>query len=178
MRAVDAVRHTRAARTEATRTEAGVSPRLFGTVTAAAWTLYAYLWLPAITLLAWTLGLRTAWVRSVLERASVDVDAMWLVLALIVLLGCALVLWAEQQRKRFTGLDRRRRADDVAPVAVATSLGVAPDVLHALQVAGVATVHLDAQGRPVRVKSTVPVATGAPAVPGQRRPVQDLTPRA
>ena len=69
-------------------------------MTAAAWTLYGYLWLPAITLVAWVLGVRTAWVQAVLERASVDVGDMWLMVALIVLLGCALVLWAEQQRKR------------------------------------------------------------------------------
>jgi biofilm PGA synthesis protein PgaD len=167
VRAVDAVRHTRG----------GVSRGVFGTVTLGAWTLYAYLWLPAITLVAWAAGLRTAWVQSVLESASVDVDALWLMAALVVLLGCTLVLWAEQQRKRFTGLDRRHRADDVAPLAVAVSLGVAPEVLNGLQVARVATVHLDGDGRPVRVVTAAPVVAGAPAVPGQRRPAEDLTPR-
>lgn len=164
MRAVDAVRHTRP----------GVRRGVFGTVTAGAWTLYAYLWLPAITLAAWGLGLRTAWVRSVLESSHVDVDAMWLMLALVVLLGCALVLWAERQRRRFAGVERRRRTEDVAPAAVAASLGVTSEVVHALQVAGVATVHLDADGRPVRVMSVSAVATGVPA---QRRPADELLPR-
>lgn len=164
MRAVDAVRHTRP----------GVRRGVFGTVTAGAWTLYAYLWLPAITLVAWGLGLRTAWVRSVLESSSVDATTMWLMAALVVLLGCALVLWAERQRTRFTGVERRRRTDDVAPAAVAASLGVTAEVVHALQVAGVATVHLDADGHPVRVASVAPVATGVPA---QRRPADDLLPR-
>ena len=164
MRAVDAVRSTRGG---------GVGRGVSGTVTLGAWTLYAYLWLPAITLLAWAAGLRTAWVQSVLESASVDVDALRLMAALVVLLGCALVLWAEQQRTRFSGADRRHRADDVTPGAVAASLGVTTDVLHGLQVARIATVHLDAAGRPVRVVG----GGGAPAVPVQRRPADDLAPR-
>lgn len=163
MRAVDVVRHT----------GGGVGRGVFGTVTAGAWTLYAYLWLPAITLVAWAAGLRTAWVRSVLERSSVDGDAMRLMVALVVVLGCALVLWAEQQRRRFTGVERRQRADDVAPAAVAAALGVADEVVHALQDAVVAAVHLDADGRPVRVAQLAAPPAPAAAVPSPRRPVDD-----
>ncbi len=163
MRAVDSFHRRRS-----TPAERGVSRRVFGTMTAAAWTLYGYLWLPAITLVAWVLGVRTAWVSAVLERASVDVGEMWLMVALIVLLGCALVLWAEQQRKRFSGVERRLRAADASPEQVSVSLGASPRVLAALQVGQVVTVHHDAGGVPVGVEHGALAAVAA-RVPAQRR---------
>ena len=166
MRAVDSFHRRRA-----TPAERGVSRRVFGTMTAAAWTLYGYLWLPAITLVAWVLGVRTAWVQAVLQRASVDVDDMWLMVALIVLLGCALVLWAEQQRKRFSGVERRLRAADASPEEVAVSLGATAEVLSALRSAQVVTVHHDAHGRAVLVQAA---AVSAGRLPAPRRPADDL----
>lgn len=166
MRAVDTFRHQRCA-----PTERGLSRRIFGTMTAAAWTLYAYLWLPAITLGAWIVGVRTAWVQAVLERASVDVGDMWLMLALVLLLGCALVLWAEQQRRRFTGVERRLRAADASPEQVAGSLRATAEVLAGLQRGQVVTVHHAADGRPVRVdQAPQALATAAAHVPVPRRP--------
>jgi biofilm PGA synthesis protein PgaD len=172
VRAVDSFRHQRGS--------AGrdVTHSVFGTMTAAAWTLYAYLWLPAITLVAWVLGLRTAWVQNVLQRASVDRSDMWLMLALVVLLGCALVLWAEQQRRRFSGVERRLRADDVVPEQVATSLGVPVHVLADLQGSQVLTVHHDEAGRPVRVEHVAAVPGTAARVPSPRRPDERATTRA
>lgn len=162
MRAVDTFRHRRAV-----PEPRGVNSRVFGTMTAAAWTLYAYLWLPAITLVAWAVGVRTAWVQAVLQRASVDVGDMWLMVALVVLLGCTLVLWAERQRYRFTGVERRLRADDATVEQVGASLGADATVLAALQHGRVVTVHHDAAGCAVRVDSgAVPVA---PQVPSPRR---------
>ncbi len=155
-----------------------VRRRVFGTMTAVAWSVYLYLWLPGITLVAWLVGLRTAWVQAVLQRASVDVAEMWLGLALVVLLGCALVLWAERQRQRFTGVERRLRAPDATPAEVAVSLGAAPVVLEALQQGQVVTAHHDADGRVVRVVTGVaPGAAQAPWVPVQRTPAEraDLT---
>ena len=166
MRAVDSFRHQRAQ-----PTGRGVGHGVFGTMTAAAWTLYAYLWLPAITLVAWLLGLRTAWVQAVLQRASVDLDDMWLMLGLVMLLGCALVLWAEQQRKRFTGVERRLRARDASAEQVATSLGAPVHLLADLQGGQVLTVHHDAHGHPVRVDRAAarPTPAAAAGVPEQRR---------
>lgn len=151
-----------------------VRRRVFGTMTAAAWSVYLYLWLPGITLVAWLLGFRTAWVQAVLERASVDVADLWLGLALIVLLGCALVLWAERQRQRFTGVERRLRAPDSTAAEVAVSLGAAPAVLEALQRGRVVTAHHDARGRVVRVDTG---SAPAPRVPAPRAPSErsDLT---
>ena len=97
-----------------------------------------------------------------------DVGEMWLMVALIVLLGCALVLWAEQQRKRFSGVERRLRAADASPEQVSVSLGASPRVLAALQVGQVVTVHHDAGGVPVGVEHGALAAVAA-RVPAQRR---------
>jgi len=170
MRAVDEIYRRPQDRTgapERLRVRRGV----FGTMTAAAWSAYLYLWLPAVTLVAWLLGFRTAWVQAVLERASVDVGDLWLGLALVLLLGCALVLWAEQQRQRFSGVERRLRAEDATPAQVAVSLGASPAVLAALQGGQVLTVHHDAEGRPVRVaRGVLAGAVPAARVPSPRRP--------
>ncbi len=173
MRAVDQI-YRRPQDRSGTGNRTRVRRRVFGTMTAAAWSVYLYLWLPGITLVAWLLGFRTAWVQGVLRRASADVADLWLGLALVVLLGCALVLWAERQRQRFTGVERRLRAADATAAEVAASLGATPVVLAALQRSQVVTAHHDAQGRVVRV---VGGTARASRVPTPRAPLErsDLT---
>ena len=49
---------------------------LFGAITALFWALYAYLWLPLITVLAWLVGIRTATLRLYLQREDVSASLL------------------------------------------------------------------------------------------------------
>lgn len=101
-------------------------PRLLGSrvVTAAMWALYIYLWLPLLTLLAWSAGLRVAYQQMVEYGGYQIAFDLWLTFALVILaLGAALLIWARINLHRFRGQDRRsgtgptdraRLADDFA----------------------------------------------------------------
>ncbi|MBS7455687.1 poly-beta-1,6-N-acetyl-D-glucosamine biosynthesis protein PgaD [Coralloluteibacterium stylophorae] len=123
---------------------------LLGLLTALAWAVYVYLWLPLLTLLAWLLGVRTVYTRLYLEQSQLDA---FLLLALPVIAGlCALVLivWAEYNRVRFGGAERRRHRADVDDAAVAATLGATPALASGLRGARVSVLRLDDHGRPVR----------------------------
>ena len=88
-------------------------PLLLGSrlVTAAMWALYVYLWLPLLTLLAWTLGIRVAYQQMVEFGGYRVVLSLWLTFAVVILLlGGALLVWARINLHRFRGGERRQGA--------------------------------------------------------------------
>ena len=120
-----------------------------GVLTAFAWLLYAWLWLPLITLLAWFVGLRTAYLRLYLEDQGVDA---FVLLALpLIALGCALLMvgWAEYNRLRFARRERRRRPADIGQEEVHAALGGTPALAERLRSGRIVTLSLDADARPV-----------------------------
>lgn len=131
----------------------GRSRRLaYGAVTAGAWMAYFYLWAPLLTLVAWFIGLRTAYFRLYLEQNALD---PFLLAALpLIALVCAVVLigWAEYNRARFRNNDERRRRRTVPETEVDQRLGVAEQLGVLLRHSRVAQVSLDPQARPVAVR--------------------------
>lgn len=124
---------------------------LFGVMTFLAWSVYIYLWIPLLTLLLWLLGFRTTYLQIYLQQQVVN---LWLigVLALFAL-GCALLLlgWAEYNRRRFAGLDRRGRQADVDLPEMAAGLGARTEDVIALQSASIATIRMSASAQPLGV---------------------------
>lgn len=144
MRATDAViRQPEAARP--------MRRRLFGTITFLAWSAYLYLWLPLITLIAWLLGLRTAFTEWMVHRDQLALRGLVLAGMTSMALAGALVLWAEYNRRRFTGVERRHRAPDVTAPDVASALGADRVAIAALQSGRVLRVHCRPDGSPERV---------------------------
>lgn len=138
---------------------------LFTVLTGTAWLIYFYLWLPLITLLAWVLGVRTAYGRLYLEQNAVD---PFLLLALpVIALVCAVVLlaWAEYNRARFGGEDRRKAVPSIGNEAVALALGADTATAAALRGGRNMTLALDEQARPASATARVaaPVASGLQA---------------
>lgn len=117
--------------------------------TALAWGLYAWLWLPLVTFVAWIVGLRTAYVRLYLDEQAVD---PFILLALpVIALLCALLLigWAEYNRARFSGNDRRRKIKDAEQERVDAGLGATAELARRMHGARIVTVALDEDARPV-----------------------------
>lgn len=92
-------------------------------LTSAAWAAYFWLIAPAITTLAWLLGLRYAWVE--LTAPLLTGEGMpGLLLPILAGSGVlVLLLWAEFNRWRFTGIERRRATPPVTDAVVAAALG-------------------------------------------------------
>ncbi|HBK46700.1 MAG TPA: poly-beta-1,6-N-acetyl-D-glucosamine biosynthesis protein PgaD, partial [Xanthomonadaceae bacterium] len=80
-----------------------------GALTAGAWMLYFYLWVPLLTLLAWALGLQTAYIRLYLEQNAIDPFLLLSLPVIALVCAAALIGWAEYNRARFANADERRR---------------------------------------------------------------------
>lgn len=131
--------------------------------TLGAWVLYAGMLLPSLRAVAGV-------VRGALrEGPSCLVHA--LPPALLVLcassVGMSVVLltWAEVQRRRFTGVERRQRAPSVAVSEIAEAMRASEEVVSRLRSGRVLRVHLREDGSPERVEILASAAPEAPEAP-------------
>lgn len=140
-----------------------VKRTLYGVVTLLAWVVYAYLWLPLITLLLWVVGVRLSYIELYLQQQRLD--AALLVTLPLLLLACATVLigWAEYNRFRFRGHERRLAQSNVHSGEVAHALFAPPGLGVALLDAQSAVLMMDPQGRPLTVRVDRPLGATATA---------------
>lgn len=130
--------------------------RLFGLLTLLAWTGYLYLWAPLATLALWLAGLRSSYLQLYLQRNEVNV-ALLLQLVAIALVCAALLLgWAEYNRLRFQGKDRRGRQPDASLEVLADTLGMAVEHAERLRQARSVVIRMDAEARPLEVTAHQP----------------------
>lgn len=134
--------------------------------TAFIWVLYAYLFLPLATAVAWWAGLdrfyHQVWVKEPLE------DAFVLITLPIIALVCGglMVGWAEYNRRRFVSADRRRRRETVHQKDVAIALGATPSVAGIVRGSRICRVELDEQAVPVNAVMMAPLSGNTLVNPG------------
>lgn len=142
----------------------------YGVMTLVAWAVYAYLWLPLATLVLWVVGVRLSYIELYLRDQRLD--AALLVTLPLLLLACAILLigWAEYNRLRFRGRERRLALVDVDNVEIALALSAPPALGAALLGAQRAVLAMDPEGRPLEIRveralatATTPAVTGAAA---------------
>jgi len=121
---------------------------VYRTLTLIAWSLYLYLWLPLATLALWWLGL-TLGIRALgpASQPLVDVDLFVLLLKAALLAILLMVGWAEYNRRRFQGNERRGPRPIVSPDESAGALGAGADLARRLRGARLATLVLDEHAR-------------------------------
>lgn len=132
---------------------------LHGVVTLVVWVLYAFLWLPLITLVAWLLGVRTTYIELYLQNQRFD-PTLAITLPLLAL-ACATLLigWAEWNRWRFGDRERRAAQDDVSMPDVAAALRADVTLGDRLAAAKLAVLTMDAEGRPIEVRVDWPLVS-------------------
>jgi biofilm PGA synthesis protein PgaD len=132
-----------------TRQQPRLQRTAWGFVTIAFWGFYFYLWAPLVTAISWLLGGQLAWLQLYEYKQSVD---PFIVIALPVMLVCCSVLliaWAEYNRLRFAGKDRRNVREDVGRDEIARDLGASPELAARLASGKAVTLHMDDLARPV-----------------------------
>lgn len=139
----------------------------WGVVTALCWALYAYLWLPMLTLLLWMLGLHTAALELYLRNDAIDPLPLLMLPMLATAAAVVLISWAEFNRKRFSQVERRNPTPNVDGRDVARAIGAPEALLGPLHSAKVATVRMDDAARPwdVVVGATPDAGGGAASAP-------------
>ena len=131
----------------------------YGVMTLVAWVVYAYLWLPLLTLVLWVVGVRLSYIELYLRDQRLD--AALLVTLPLLLLACATLLigWAEYNRLRFRGHERRLAQVDVENIEVALALSAPPALGAALVDAQRAVLAMDPEGRPLAIRVERALAT-------------------
>ena len=145
------------------------SHRVFwGGVTGVFWLLYLYLWLPLITLAMWLLGVNNTLVELYIPEGRVD--AYLLVSLPLIALVCVTVLsvWAEYNRQRFQGVDRRASVESVGLEMLARSLGAASEVAVAMRAGKQMTLTMSDEATPMAVREHAAGLARSNSVPGQR----------
>lgn len=122
---------------------------LWGAVNVAFWAFLMVLCVPLLTLLSWLLGIRLAW-RQLYEYQD-QVDPFLLMAAPVILLCCAvaLIAWAEYNRIRFTGKERRSAVAPIGVEEIARDLGADAALAEGLAGSKSVVLHMDDHARPV-----------------------------
>lgn len=136
---------------------------VWGVVTGIFWLIYAYLWLPLLTLVLWVLGVRTAAFELYMREHAVE-PFLLIALPLIAILATVVMgAWAEYNRARFGGTDRRHRPDNIPIDIVARDLGANEVVAAAMATAKIIMLRMDDNARPVSAAVRA-VAEAAPVL--------------
>jgi biofilm PGA synthesis protein PgaD len=116
-------------------------------VTGIMWALYAYLWLPLISLLAWVLGFEFAYDVMVRAGGAMHLKTVlyWYIVAIMtifVIFG----VWSLSNRARFAGHNRRDHLDRVSDESFMAFFGISAADLALLRSSSSLTLELDAVG--------------------------------
>lgn len=136
-------------------------PRLqrtaWGFVTLAFWGFYFYLWAPLVTLVSWLLGGHLAYVQLYQRKQHVDPFVMIALPVILVCCSLLLIAWAEYNRYRFGGKERRAPREDSSREDIAHALGATDALAEQLMNAKAVTLHMDDNARPVGMTRQPPL---------------------
>lgn len=146
----------------------------WGCVTAAFWGVWLYLWMPLVTLAAWSFGFYQAQQHLQWEHTPGELKRLLMFYAIIAAaLGGALLLWAAAEYMRFRNRNRRRASRPACTQDLAQHAGLPVENLAAWQRLRCVTAYHDELGGLSGVQAVGPVEpqlrpVGLPAVQAQR----------
>ncbi len=137
-------------------------------VTGVMWALYAYLWVPLVSLLAWILGFEFAYDVMVRAGGAAHLRAVlfWYGIAIttiFILFG----VWSVSNLLRFGGQNRRDNFDRVGDQSFMAFFGISAEELERLRTSRSLTLELDAVGAITEIANGQSAAKLRPV--GQRR---------
>lgn len=131
-------------------------------VTGLFWVVYAYLWIPVVTLVLWLLGVRLAVVEMYLKEHQADPFLLTALPLMAVVTAALLIGWAELNRLRYGDRHRRNALPAVSPAEVAVALGASPLIADALATAKVVHLEMTERATPLSVRMLTPLVELAP----------------
>lgn len=121
---------------------------LWQLLTAVCWAAYLYLWLPLFTLLLWLVGIRVAVFELYERRDQVDPFVLLALPAMALICALLLIGWAEYNRIRFQGRERRQKIADVPREELAAALGARDEVAAAMLSHKIQVLRMDDHAHP------------------------------
>lgn len=136
---------------------------LYSVLTLVAWTIWLYLFVPLISLLAWWFGI-DAFSRYLLEPADrSDLLTLLTYSGVVVLSAMVIVAWSFYNLKRYGGLDRRKPIPPVSDEDLRARHGMDAATLATLREERRLLLHLDPE---VRVETLPVLRPPESAAPG------------
>ncbi|HEX7816130.1 poly-beta-1,6-N-acetyl-D-glucosamine biosynthesis protein PgaD [Dyella sp.] len=120
---------------------------MFGAITVVAWVIWASLWIPLITALAWTVGLGDVYVQLDLGHplhGGGDLDIVLVDAVACVSLFCS---WSGYNHLRFAGKEKRRGNKPVTVEQVARGIGASTITAKTMQGQRRSVVYVSDDGR-------------------------------
>ncbi|NGP53114.1 poly-beta-1,6-N-acetyl-D-glucosamine biosynthesis protein PgaD [Thioalkalivibrio sp. XN8] len=135
---------------------------LYSVLTLIAWTVWLYLFVPLISLLAWWFGI-DAFSRHLLEPADRS-DAITLLgyAGVVVLSAVVIVAWSFYNLQRYGGLDRRKPISPVSDEDLRARHGIDAGTLAALRGERRMVLHLDPELRVETLPAVTPPECATP----------------
>jgi biofilm PGA synthesis protein PgaD len=137
---------------------------VYSTMTLVAWAVWMYLWLPAITLVAWFLGYRRFVGEIVAPEGGIILRATLVYLIIIGAMGLILFLWSRYNVLRFRGRTRRTAGAPVTDGEMADRLHISPAHLSVLRNADSALIRYGEDGTVLHVGEGARGGGGTPSV--------------
>ncbi len=116
-------------------------------VTAIAWVVWGYLWLPLITLLAWFFGVRRFVREIVVPEKSFFLATGSVYIIVILTLAGTLVLWSRYNLARFGGRDRRRHPEPLTRDEIESHFNLPDTAIDVLRSHRSTVVEYDSEGQ-------------------------------
>ena len=124
----------------------------WGLVTFAFWSIYVYLWLPLITLVAWWIGVYLFNIHMVeLQGYNGLANKLALYSFIILALSALLIGWANIERFRFKGVKRRQGRPEVSAGQVAHQYHIQENQLISLRQKKSLEVHFSDEGKIAKI---------------------------
>lgn len=144
---------------------------LYGVATFLAWAFYVYLWMPLTTLVLWIVGIRFSYLEVYLRNEPLEPPAMLRELPLIALcVAIVLIGWAEYNRTRFQGKERRLPQEDAGLDEIAASMHASAALGGALLGSKTAVLEMDPTGKPIEIQVNRSLASTRSDPPRSARP--------
>lgn len=126
---------------------------VLGGLTFVFWLAWFYLWLPAISFVAWLFGIHLFYVEIFqLEGYKAVLSLLGMYGLVVLAMGGSLVAWALYNWIRFRGIERRRARVSVTVDQLATDMKLSLQDLDAWQRCACMTAHHDERGRLITVR--------------------------
>ena len=106
---------------------------LYSVVTALAWSIWLYLWLPLISLLAWMAGVQLLVLEVFLPVGGQDWMELLRLLVFVVVAILAVSVWSQYNLRRYGQRNRRKRIPDVDAQTLAKYYEISPELLEKLR---------------------------------------------
>lgn len=117
--------------------------------TAVAWFVWLYLWLPAVTLVAWALGLELTRRTLLTDADRFYLETLSHYGAWVASLTIVFLLWSAYNTHRFSGRSRRGPLPIVDVKQVAADLTLSTEAVASIMGSRKVTIEFDAAGQPV-----------------------------